>query len=111
MNVIDALRLKDNTIVAIKRTKTESQELYINAMLTTPESLSDPTNHAVPVLDYFTDGSDPKITFIVQPLLREFNKPEFYAVSEMIDFMKQTLEVRTSHMSNRAAEYIANCSI
>lgn len=64
-------------------------------MLNTPESLANPTNHTVPVLDHFTDESDPKVTFLIHPLLREFNKPEFYVVSEMIDFIKQTLEVRT----------------
>lgn len=64
-------------------------------MLNTPESLADPTNHTVPVLNHFTDESDPKVTFLIHPLLREFNKPEFYVVSEMIDFIKQTLEVRT----------------
>lgn len=69
-------------------------------MLSTPESLSDPTNHSVPVLDHFTDESDPSITYIVQPLLREFDDPEFYAISEMVDFMKQTLEVNDLHVDH-----------
>lgn len=86
--------------MSIKRTRTASQELSINLMLSTPESLSDPTNHSVPVLDYFTDESDPSITYIVQPLLREFDDPEFYAISEMLDFMKQTLEVIDLHVDH-----------
>lgn len=86
--------------MSIKRTRTASQELSINLMLSTPESLSDPTNHSVPVLDHFTDESDPSITYIVQPLLREFDDPEFYAISEMVDFMKQTLEVNDLHVDH-----------
>lgn len=53
----------------------------------------DPTNHCAPALDYFSDDRDTTCNFIVMPLYRDFDDPEFYAVGEVIEFIRQTMEV------------------
>ena len=50
-------------------------------------------NHCVPIYDYFIDDEEPFVGFLVMPLLRRFNDPPFYYVDEVMDFIKQTLEV------------------
>ena len=91
---MDATRLNDGRIVVIKQVQTDSPEISIGVMLSTPESLDNPNNHCVPILDHFSNPEESEITYIVMPLLREFNDPKFYDISEMLDFVQQTLEVR-----------------
>jgi len=90
---IDATRICDNRQVVIKKVTTGSSEIEIAHTLSTPESLVDPSNHCVEIIDSFTDENEPEISFLVMPLLRRFDDPEFYTVEEALDFMKQTLEV------------------
>lgn len=91
---MDAKRISDGMKVAIKQVATESPEIEIGVMLSTPESLRDPRNHCVPILDHFSNPAEPDITYIVMPLLIQYDKPEFYDISEMLDFMSQLLQVR-----------------
>lgn len=42
----------------------------------------------------YADDDDPKVHFIVMPLLRPFSDPTFYAVGEVVEFAQQILEVR-----------------
>lgn len=91
--MIDATRLSDGLTVAIKQVKAGSEEISINKLLSTEERLKDPQNHAVPLLDSFTDDKDSNVAFLVMPLLRNFDDPPFSAVQEVIDFVRQTLQV------------------
>jgi len=50
-------------------------------------------NHCVPILDAFQDPVIPDFSYIVMPLLRLFDNPEFGAMGEVIDFVTQLLEV------------------
>ncbi|KAI5118855.1 hypothetical protein M0805_008131 [Coniferiporia weirii] len=90
--VMDARRISDGALVAIKEVSPHSTEAEIALMLSTPESLSDPTNHNAPILDHFRDASDGNQEYIVMPLLRRFDSPGFYSINEVLDFMRQTLE-------------------
>lgn len=80
--------------MAIKWVRADKTEATIARMLSQPERLEDPTNHCIPILDFFIDDVDSDIGFLVMPLLRRFNDPPFFYVDEVVDFMKQTLEVR-----------------
>lgn len=91
---MDATRVSDGKVVAIKQVSALSREIEIGEMLSTRESLQDPLNHCVPFLDHFSSPEEPNIVYIVMPLLRPFDNPEFYDISEILDFMSQTLEVR-----------------
>ncbi|KAH8115228.1 kinase-like domain-containing protein [Phellopilus nigrolimitatus] len=86
----DATRLSDGVQVAIK--KVSSREARIAMMFSTSESFSDPMNHCVPIIDHLIDNSDNEQEYIVMPLLRSFDSPEFYSVTELLDFARQTLE-------------------
>ncbi|KAL5492954.1 hypothetical protein ACEPAI_4402 [Sanghuangporus weigelae] len=89
--VIDAVRVSDGTKVAIKRVPRRSDELPILKYLTSEEMLRDPRNHAVPLLDVFSEDDDAYI-FIVMPLLINFSILPFTSVDEVVHFMRQMLE-------------------
>lgn len=90
--VIDAIRISDKRTVAVKRTREGSKELMIAKFLNCEELLKDPHNHTVPILDVFKKDGE-SLTFMVMPFLSAFDEPTFSSVDEVIDFMRQTLEV------------------
>ena len=101
---MDATRIEDGKLVSIKRVRRRSQEPSIALFLSPTEKKNgDPRNHCVPILDCFTDESLPNLTFLVMPLVRRFDNPPFFAVDEVLDFMRQTLEVCLSHLSGHVA--------
>lgn len=61
--------------------------------LTSPDLLRIPTNHCIPVLDLLPDPTDSNVSLMIMPYLRPYDDPEFGAIGEAVDFMKQTLEV------------------
>lgn len=65
----------------------------IARFLSSEELLKDPRNHTVPILDVFKKD-DESLTFMIMPFLNAFDKPMFSSVDEVIDFMRQTLQVR-----------------
>ena len=62
-------------------------------MLCSGDLRDDPRNHSVPILDTFQDDEDEKISYVVMPLLRLMDNPEFEAVGEIVGFADQILEV------------------
>lgn len=79
----------------IKSVSRRTTETSIATFLSSPGLLKDPRNHCVPILDVIREESLPHMELLVMPLLRPFDKPPFFSVDEMLDFMKQTLEVRS----------------
>lgn len=81
--------------VFIKRvdTTTHPDEVKIASRLGSLESCKDPKNHCIPVLDVFPDKQDARYQYIVMPVLRPFNEPNFTSFGEVVDFVDQTLEV------------------
>lgn len=83
-----------NKLVCIKRVQAGSQELEI---LKKFQSLAhDPRNHCVPLLKTFEDNEDDTVSYIVMPFLRLVNEPPFATIRDVLDFVTQMLEVRTS---------------
>ena len=91
--MIDAVRIEDGMIVAIKYTPANAGEVELGKYLSSPEMMAKKDNHCVPVLDDFHDEDVPDKHFIIMPLLRPFDDPPFYVVSEVLDFIEQTLRV------------------
>lgn len=89
----DAKRLSDGTIVVIKCVDPDAEESVTARMLSAPELLKDPQNPCVPIVDYFRDDMDQAVAYLVMPLLRGFQDPPFSYVDEVVDFVRQTLEV------------------
>ena len=94
--LLDAKDLRTNKLVCIKRVGKKTNELEIGRYLVpeSSESLQDPNNHCVPILDAFSDPVHCDISYIVMPLLRPFDEPKFGAIGEVIEFVTQLLEVR-----------------
>lgn len=90
---MDAIRLVDGKQVFIKKVPSTSSKLRITTYLSSPELRKDPRNHCVPILEVLTDPEDSSISFLVMPLLRYIDQPEFDTVGCILDFVEQLLEV------------------
>jgi len=93
---MDAVQVKHNRVVCIKMIVKKTDELEIGRYLVPDSSHSPPSprDHCVPILDAFQDAGFPAVvSYIVMPLLRPFDNPEFGAIGEVIDFVTQVLEV------------------
>ncbi|KII88218.1 hypothetical protein PLICRDRAFT_110998 [Plicaturopsis crispa FD-325 SS-3] len=90
-NVIDATRVAGGQ-VAIKLVENNTPEISIAQYLTSPALLWNPTNHCVPIIDVIPDPRSRNISYLVMPLLRPFDNPDFCFVGEVIDFIGQTLQ-------------------
>ncbi|KAJ6478072.1 kinase-like domain-containing protein [Mycena vitilis] len=86
-NALDAVRIKDNQRVVLKRVK--GKELQIFQRLDVLRS--DARNHTIPLLDAVPlPGTD--WTFVVMPYCRRFNSPPFHCRDEFVQAMKQYIE-------------------
>jgi serine/threonine protein kinase len=90
--VLDAERISDGKAVMIKHAATASQEVDIGLYFSSESIRSDPENHCVPILDTFPDPRTDDRVFLVMPLLREWNKPPFHTVAEILDGFEQILQ-------------------
>ncbi|KAJ2971901.1 hypothetical protein NUW54_g12389 [Trametes sanguinea] len=87
--VMDATRLSDNELVAIKSFPTGTQELEIVQYFA---AIEDKQNHCVPIREILPDPYDHEFALMVMPFLRPCNNPEFSTVGDVIEFVDQTLE-------------------
>lgn len=78
----------------LKRVPDDSSELRIHRFLSDEDKLKDRCNHTVPLLDEFPEDDDPTYIYVVMPLLRPYYLPELFVKQEVVDFIKQVLEVR-----------------
>ena len=59
------------------------------------EIRADPHNHCVPLLDVI--HPEPKHAYLIFPTMREFNDPDFETLGEILESIKQMLEVSLNH--------------
>ena len=85
----------------IKEVGRGDEESQIAQMLSTKELLADPRNHCVPVIEVIDDPDDDSKSYMVMPLLRNAADPPFQHVKEIIDFVDQILEVRSTRIPVR----------
>lgn len=85
--------MSDARMVYIKRIKTMSEEARIGRMFSEPGLRDKPSNHCVPILDFFPDEEDQSMSYMVMPFLRNTNDPPFEMVYDVIDLVDQLLEV------------------
>lgn len=90
---MDATRRDDGKLVCIKRIRSNEAEIDIALSLLTPDLIDHSMNHCVRILDAFQDSLQPETYLLVMPYLRPFDDPPFGAVGEVLDFVRQTLEV------------------
>ncbi len=96
--MIDAVRLSDNSLVALKQVKARfnPHEIEVAQFLYNEEHRTDPRNHTVPILDVLPVPDDPEVTVLVMPLLRRCDEPPWRTVGEIVSFLLQIFEVRDS---------------
>ena len=80
--------------MVIKSLPRNSIETEIALFLSSGENAQGCKNHCVPVLDVIREETKRPRDFLLLPLLRPFDDPPFFSVEEVLDFMKQTLQVR-----------------
>ncbi|KAJ7268141.1 kinase-like domain-containing protein [Mycena haematopus] len=113
-DIMDATVIADGSFVVMKRIelRTHSGELDIAVWFSTEPQRSDPANHCVPILRVLSDPKEPEWAIIVMPLLREYDKPRFDTVGEVVEFFKQIFEgVQFMHKHNIAHRDCADNNI
>jgi hypothetical protein len=91
---MDAYRIKTGKQVAIKCVINNPSECLIVAEFSQPDVDERPENHCVPFHELFAvPGTSKSDYFLVTPLLRDYNQPDFDTVGQFVDFVGQMLEV------------------
>ncbi|KAJ7141188.1 kinase-like domain-containing protein [Mycena epipterygia] len=103
--VLDAVRIRDNTDVALKLLKKSTHvkevdgevvgefvELEIGLFFSSDPLAKDPRNHCVPILEVIQVPDDDDSTIIVMPFLRPYSDPRFDTFGEAIDCFGQIFE-------------------
>lgn len=91
--MLDAIRIKDNKPVFVKKIRTWTDELPVALYLSSDVMRSDPRNRAMPLVDVILLPDDDESALIVMPLLREFDTPPFARRMEVIEALRQFLQV------------------
>ena len=74
------------------------KQIKITEYFASRRMIEDSRNHVVPFYSTFSDYESPDNHFMVMPVLRRFDDPEFLFGCEVIDFVSQVLEVRCTVM-------------
>ena len=87
--LLDAKDLRTNKLVCIKRVGKKTNELEIGRYLVpeSSESLQDPNNHCVPILDAFSDPVHCDISYIVMPLLGHLMIPNLELLARSLNLL------------------------
>jgi hypothetical protein len=93
--VLDAIRREDGLVVCMKMIQDPKKlkQIQITEYFSSRRMTSDSRNHVIPFYDTFADSFSPHIQYMVTPLLRRFDDPEFMMVCDVVDFVSQVLEV------------------
>jgi hypothetical protein len=105
-HVLDATRVTDGVKVVLKRVLSDGDEVQIALYLCSVEMSSDPRNRTVPILDVITLPDD-KYVLLVMPYLRIFNTPPFHCRGEVVEALRQFLQVCVLEYSLQRYLFIA----
>ncbi|KAF5384218.1 hypothetical protein D9615_003107 [Tricholomella constricta] len=91
---MDATRLSDGSKVVIKLVQTWRKEIPIAQYLSSPEAMSDPRNHTIPVFDILPLPNDDSEALMIMPQVLHFNPPglPFTRLGEFHEAVKQYIE-------------------
>ncbi|KAH8107784.1 hypothetical protein BXZ70DRAFT_912609 [Cristinia sonorae] len=90
---LDATVLSSNQLVSVKCINSffHQDEVSVVEYLNSSDLKNDDRNHCVPlVLDTLHPAKDK--SFMVTPLLRSFDDPQFDTIGELVDFLRQAFE-------------------
>ncbi|KAF6751423.1 kinase-like domain-containing protein [Ephemerocybe angulata] len=88
-----AIQLKTNRFITIKKVDKVKypREVEVTEYLSSEPLRDDPSNHAVRPIEVLSHPTDEKTAFLVLPLLRNYDDPEFKTVGEIVGFIGQFL--------------------
>ncbi|KAJ3845458.1 kinase-like domain-containing protein [Lentinula raphanica] len=100
--IMDALRISDSLVVAMKRVKDATSEAQIATSFSDDAHNSDPRNHCVRIIDVLpVPGAAEKI--LVMAWMRKVMDPRFRTVGEGIQFLSEMIEgLQYMHQNNIA---------
>jgi hypothetical protein len=91
---MDGFRMSDGSDVVIKHIKDNKNEVDIARYLASEALRDDIHNHTVPILDIITlDSGNSDAVLLVMPQLQPFHQVPFETTEQMVDFIRQALEV------------------
>ncbi|RDB18654.1 hypothetical protein Hypma_014742 [Hypsizygus marmoreus] len=89
---IDAVRMRDNYKVVIKRVSASTPEITIGTYMSSSPMASDPRNRSVPFLEVLYPPEDNSIAMVVMPMLYGFDLLPFRRVGEFSEAIHQFLQ-------------------
>lgn len=94
---MDALRVSDGAFITLKRLKPDIHpyEIEIARYLSSDALAMDDNNYCVPIIDVLYPDDAPEFALLVMPLLKQFDRPEFDTVGEVVECLRQYIEVRS----------------
>ncbi|KIY63922.1 hypothetical protein CYLTODRAFT_381577 [Cylindrobasidium torrendii FP15055 ss-10] len=91
-SVMDAKRTVDGSSVMLKKVRVSDHPMEVELTKYLASELKDEKNHSPDLIDVLTVPEDHNMRILVFPLLRRFDDPEFDAVIELIEFLRQIIE-------------------
>ncbi|KAJ7080928.1 hypothetical protein B0H15DRAFT_933066 [Mycena belliarum] len=90
--VLDAVRIKDDKKVVLKRVEIGSPELQMLQFLASEKMRNDPRNRTVPLVDTISLPHDPGTVLMVMMYGRRFDYPPFHCRGEFFEAFFQLLQ-------------------
>ncbi|KAJ3748356.1 kinase-like domain-containing protein [Lentinula detonsa] len=89
--IMDARRISDSLVVAMKRVKISTSEDQIATLFSNDAHNSDPHNHCVRIIEVLpvSEGNE---KILVMAWMREIMDPRFRTVGEAVQFLKEMVE-------------------
>ncbi|KAJ7589540.1 kinase-like domain-containing protein [Mycena floridula] len=87
---LDAIRVKDSQKVVLKIVYNHTDEERVASFFSLDSRRNDPMNHCVPILEILT-VPEKQFKILVMPFLLRCLYPRMHCMSEVVDFIRQTL--------------------
>ncbi|KAJ3931327.1 MAG: kinase-like domain-containing protein [Lentinula lateritia] len=101
--VMDALRISDSYMVAMKKVNVSTAEENIASFFSNKEHNTDSRNHCIRVLEVLPVPGNDDEKILVMPWLRDVMDPRFRTIGEAIQFFKEMIEgLQYMHENNVA---------
>ncbi|KAJ3720052.1 kinase-like domain-containing protein [Lentinula raphanica] len=91
-DVMDALRMSDSLVVALKRVKVSTGDERIATLFSNDANKLDPRNHCVHLLEVLPIPDEDDRKFLVMTWMRPVMNPRFRTVGEGVQFFKEMIE-------------------
>ncbi|KAJ3769589.1 kinase-like domain-containing protein [Lentinula raphanica] len=91
-DIMDALRMSDSLVVALKRVKISTDEARIATFFSNDTNNLNPRNHCVRLLEVLSVPDEDDRKFLVMTWLRPIMNPRFRTIGEGIQFFREMIE-------------------